>query len=96
MPKKASSLEIHLLGPFRIFVDGQAIEERQFTRRKPKQLIKLLALQPHHQLLREQAMDFFGRIQIRNCRRTTCTKRFTWRAMRWNHHSNQLLIRTSS
>src|SRR2546422_11298712 len=52
-----STLEIHLLGPFRIFVDGQAIEGRQFTRRKPKQLVKLLALQPHHQLHREQAME---------------------------------------
>src|SRR6266550_9186880 len=53
-----STLEIHLLGPFRILVDGQAIDERQFTRRKPKQLIKLLALQPQHQLYREQAMEF--------------------------------------
>src|SRR6266550_1082204 len=52
-----STLEIHLLGPFRIFVDGQAIDERQFTRRKPKQLIKLLALQPNHRLHREQAME---------------------------------------
>src|SRR5947207_135019 len=64
MRKKASTpttLEIHLLGPFRIFVDGQAIEECQFTRRKPKQLIKLLALQPHHQLHRDQAMEFLWR-----------------------------------
>src|SRR2546421_473727 len=53
-----STLEIHLLGPFRIFVDGRAIEGRQFARRKPKQLIKLLALQPHHQLHREQAMEY--------------------------------------
>ena len=52
-----STLEIHLHGPFRVFADGQAIEERAFTRRKPKQLIKLLALQPHHQLHREQAME---------------------------------------
>ena len=61
MRKKASTpttLEIYLLGPFRIFVDGQAIDERQLTRRKPKQLIKLLALQPHHQLHRDQAMEF--------------------------------------
>src|SRR6266850_2194162 len=57
MPKKASSIEIHLLGPFRVFVDGQVIDEREFTRRKPKQLIKLLALQPLHQLHREQAME---------------------------------------
>src|SRR6185503_3791036 len=34
------------------------IDERQLTRRKPKQLIKLLALQPHHQLHREQAMEY--------------------------------------
>jgi DNA-binding SARP family transcriptional activator/Flp pilus assembly protein TadD len=52
-----STLDIHLLGPFRILVDGRAIEERQFTRRKPKQLIKLLALQPYYQLHREQAME---------------------------------------
>jgi DNA-binding SARP family transcriptional activator/TolB-like protein/Tfp pilus assembly protein PilF len=61
MRKKSSTpttLEIYLLGPFRILVDGQAIDERQLTRRKPKQLIKLLALQPHHQLHRDQAMEF--------------------------------------
>jgi DNA-binding SARP family transcriptional activator len=52
-----SSLEMHLLGPFRLIVDGQALDERRFTRRKPKLLIKLLALQPHHQLHREQAME---------------------------------------
>src|SRR5882762_2017411 len=54
---RPSSIEIHLLGPFRIIVDGTTVDERQFTRRKPKQLIKLLALQPHHQLHREQAME---------------------------------------
>src|SRR5881396_2753545 len=52
-----SSLEIHLLGHFRVVVDGEAVDERRFTRRKPKLLIKLLALQPHHQLHREQAME---------------------------------------
>src|ERR1700730_19448602 len=52
-----SSLEIHLLGPFRLIVDGQALDERRFTRRRPKLLIKLLALQTHHQLHREQAME---------------------------------------
>src|SRR2546426_7681732 len=57
MPKKASWIEIHLLGPFRITVDGRAVAEQHFTRRKPKQLIKLLALQPNHQLHREQAME---------------------------------------
>src|SRR6266513_2461051 len=57
-PTVEGSLEIHLLGPFRVVVDGRAVAEREFTRRKPKQLIKLLALQPHHQLHREQAMEF--------------------------------------
>jgi len=57
MPRNPSSLEIHLLGLFRISVDGRAVDERRFTRRKPKQLIKLLALQSHHQLHREQLMD---------------------------------------
>src|SRR5205085_8413798 len=56
--KKSASLEIHLLGPFRVTVDERAIEERRWSRRKPKLLVKLLALQPHHQLHREQAMEF--------------------------------------
>lgn len=60
VPRKASppaSLEIRLFGSFRISVDGAKIDERRWTRRKPKQLVKLLALQPHHQLHREQAME---------------------------------------
>jgi len=52
-----SSLEVYLLGPFRIMVDERAIEERRWSRRKPKLLVKLLALQPHHQLHREQVME---------------------------------------
>ena len=52
-----SSLEIHLLGPFRVRVDGRMVEERRWSRRKPKLLVKLLALQPYHQLRREQAME---------------------------------------
>ena len=52
-----SELEIHLLGPFRIHVDSKAVDERHFARRKPKLLIKLLALQPHHQLHREQVIE---------------------------------------
>ena len=52
-----SSLEIRLLGPFRVAVDGRAVDERHFTRRKPALLVKLLALQPHHQLHREQVWE---------------------------------------
>src|SRR5207248_8489375 len=60
MSKRASTpaiLELHLLGPFRVAVDGETVEERHFTRRKPALLVKLLALQPHRQLHREQVME---------------------------------------
>ncbi len=51
------SLEIHLLGPFRAAVDERVVEERHWSRRKPALLVKLLALQPHHQLHREQVLE---------------------------------------
>ena len=57
-PATSSSLEIHLFGPFRVRVDDREVEERHFTRRKAAMLVKLLALQPHHQLHREQVMEF--------------------------------------
>jgi hypothetical protein len=44
--RSGGSLEIYLLGPFRVVVEGQAVSEREWSRRKPAQLIKLLALQP--------------------------------------------------
>jgi DNA-binding SARP family transcriptional activator/Flp pilus assembly protein TadD len=50
-------LEVRLLGPFRIMVGGTLVEESRWSRRKPKQVFKLLALQPHHQLHREQLME---------------------------------------
>src|SRR2546423_8660738 len=52
-----SSLEIQLLGPFRVAVDGRVVEERHWSRRKPALLVKLLALHPHRQLHREQVME---------------------------------------
>jgi DNA-binding SARP family transcriptional activator/TolB-like protein len=52
-----STLEVHLLGRFQVAVDGEPIPEQQWARQKPKLLIKLLALQPHHQLHREQLME---------------------------------------
>jgi DNA-binding SARP family transcriptional activator/Tfp pilus assembly protein PilF len=51
------TLEIYLLGPFKVAVDGVSIDERQWSRQKPKLLLKLLALQPRHRLHREQAME---------------------------------------
>ncbi|MFL6208703.1 MAG: BTAD domain-containing putative transcriptional regulator [Pyrinomonadaceae bacterium] len=55
--EQSASLAIRLLGPFRVSVDEQVIDERRWSRRKPKLLVKLLALQPHHQLHREQVME---------------------------------------
>jgi DNA-binding SARP family transcriptional activator len=52
-----ATLEIYLLGPFRVAVDGQGVGEQRWSRRKPTLLVKLLALQPHHQLHREQVME---------------------------------------
>jgi DNA-binding SARP family transcriptional activator len=52
-----SILEIHLLGPFRVAVDGSPVEARRWSRRSAALLVKLLALQPHHQLHREQVME---------------------------------------
>lgn len=52
-----ASLKIYLLGTFRIAVDGSPVEAGHWTRRKSKLLIKLLALQPQHQLHREQVID---------------------------------------
>lgn len=52
-----SSLRIQLLGDFGVLVDGRPVREDQWARRKAKLLIKLLALQPHHRLHREQIME---------------------------------------
>src|SRR2546421_12985380 len=52
----SSCLEIRLLGPFRVIVDGSAVGEAGWPRRKPKLLVKLLALEPHHRPHRDQLM----------------------------------------
>jgi DNA-binding SARP family transcriptional activator/Tfp pilus assembly protein PilF len=64
MPKAAReksvaslSLEVYLLGPFRIAVGGLPVEEQRWERRKPKLLVKALALQRHHELHREQLAE---------------------------------------
>ena len=52
-----SSLKIYLLGSFRVAVHGTWIEQARWQRRKPRLLIKLLALQPLYQLHREQILE---------------------------------------
>lgn len=50
-------LEISLLGKFRVKIDGIPVDEKRWSRRSAKSLVKLLALKPFHTLHREQIMD---------------------------------------
>jgi DNA-binding SARP family transcriptional activator len=50
-------LAIQVLGEFRVSVGFRAIAEREWTSRKARSLVKLLALAPHHHLHREQIME---------------------------------------
>src|SRR5947209_7744057 len=50
-------LAIHLLGDFGVSVGSRAIDEREWTWRKAKSLVKLLALAPRHRLHREHIID---------------------------------------
>ena len=50
-------VELRLLGVIRFFIDGKPVEERQWTRRKAKALVKILALAPQHQLHREELIE---------------------------------------
>lgn len=52
-----ASLAIYLLGPFRLSVLGKTVEESQWPRPQAKLLVKLLALDPKHQLPRQQIID---------------------------------------
>ena len=55
----ASSFEIRILGPFRVAVGGVPVSEARWARRKAKILVQLLALEPHHQLHRDQIVELF-------------------------------------
>jgi DNA-binding SARP family transcriptional activator len=50
-------LRIELLGGFRVLVDGHAVADDAWRRRKPAAVLKLLALAPGHRLHREQLAD---------------------------------------
>ena len=52
-----SSLRIRLLGRFHVSVDDDIVDDTRWQRRGAKTLVKLLSLEPHHQLHREQLMD---------------------------------------
>ena len=50
-------LAIQLLGDFRVSVGSRAIDEREWTSRRARRLVKLLALAPRHRLHREHVID---------------------------------------
>lgn len=52
-----AELAIQLLGTFRVWVSGRTVEESQWPRPQAKLLLKLLALDPKHQLHRQQIID---------------------------------------
>ena len=53
----APALAIQLLGGFHVRVLGKLVADTQWPRRQAKQLVKLLALTPKHQLHRQQLID---------------------------------------
>ncbi len=56
-PLSSSSLEIHLLGRFEVFVDGQILSETEIKGRKARLLLKLVAHKRSFQMVRDHAMD---------------------------------------
>lgn len=50
-------LEIHMLGRFRIYLDGKNLPESEIKGRKARTLIKLIAHQRHFQMVRDHAVD---------------------------------------
>ena len=52
-----SSVAINLLGGFAATVEGGDVPAQAWRLRKGRELVKLLALAPHHRLHREQVMD---------------------------------------
>jgi DNA-binding SARP family transcriptional activator len=52
-----SELRIHLLGEFRVAIDGRSVEESMWRRKKPASLVKILALEAGHRVHRERLED---------------------------------------
>jgi predicted ATPase/DNA-binding SARP family transcriptional activator/Flp pilus assembly protein TadD len=51
------TLEVHLLGGFRVSVGGQPVPATAWRRKRAAAVVKLLALEPTHRLHREQITD---------------------------------------
>jgi predicted ATPase/DNA-binding SARP family transcriptional activator len=61
MKEQADKLFIYLLGHFSVWLGPRQISEEAFERRKARQLLKLLALQPDFRLHRDQVLDLLWR-----------------------------------
>lgn len=57
-PTSPGKIELRLLGVISFAIDGVPVEEHQWTRRKAKALLKILALAPQYQLHREQLIEY--------------------------------------
>src|SRR5688572_29039016 len=56
MPPQAT-IDLRLLGRFRVLVGDRPVAETAWRQRKPAALVKLLALAPAHRLHREQVLE---------------------------------------
>jgi DNA-binding SARP family transcriptional activator len=56
-PAPTAALRIHLLGRFEVLRDGVPLPPQAWRRRRPADLLKLIALAPNHRLSRDQAID---------------------------------------
>jgi predicted ATPase len=55
------TITVTLLGGFSATIDGEPVPEKAWRLKKARELVKLLALAPHHRLHREQVMDILWR-----------------------------------
>ena len=56
-PRVPEAVRVKLLGGFRVSVGPRVIEERSWSLKKARSLVKVLALAPGHRLHRERVMD---------------------------------------
>src|SRR5664279_2882797 len=56
-PRRMPAVAVQLLGGFAATVDGEPVPDTAWRLKKARELVKMLALAPDHQLHREQAMD---------------------------------------
>lgn len=56
-PLSSASLEIHLFGRFRVFVEGHPLEETEIKGRKARSLLKLVAQRRNSRIARDAALE---------------------------------------